>query len=98
LAHRTTKGDAAAMTDWEQEKRDAQLAFINPGDSLEEAHESVDRFYIQLLAKGYVEPFLGNDSPTQRAIDADLREQDIKEADVDRSVEQEQDLDIEPER
>jgi len=88
------------MASWEEEKRNAQMAFTGPESDREAAHASVDSFYRQILTKGYVTPALSNASLNQQILDGDFREPNVRESDLDRIYEQEQDQernwDIEP--
>jgi len=81
------------MPSWEEEKRNAQMAFTAPESDREAAHASVDSFYSQILTRGYITPALSNASLNQQILDGDFKEPNVRESDVDRMYEQEQDQD-----
>lgn len=88
------------MSKWDEDKKAAQTSFANPDMSREDAERSTDHFYQQLLHVGSIQPLIGHESLTQRIVDNQFPEVDIKEAGLDRSqeLEQEQEQDIEAER
>lgn len=54
------------MPTWEKTKRAGQTAFISQENSLQVAHASVDSFYRQILAQGYISPSMESSDLTQQ--------------------------------
>lgn len=85
---------AEAMPAWEQAKREAQTAFIQPEDNVRAAHESVSHFYQQILMWGAVYQITDH-TPQDRAIEGHFRELAHQ---LDAYMEQEKEQGIEPGR
>lgn len=91
---------------WEEEKRQAQMAFTSPQSDMEAAHQSVDNFYRQILTRGYIEPIAGDKSLNQQILEGDFREPYLmSDAEIERVAEHDlgiwetsRNMDIEPER
>ncbi|GHO54169.1 hypothetical protein KSB_26440 [Ktedonobacter robiniae] len=83
------------MSEWEEEKRRTQTAFITPDDNIEAVHESVDNFYRHILTRGYIEPGMGNIDLNQQILEGDFREPSIKGEDLNHFYDQELDVDHE---
>lgn len=92
------------MPTWEETKRAGQTAFINQESGLPAAHESVDRFYRQILTNGYISPSMERSDLTQQIAENlyEPTKEDWKEyeryLDQDQLPEQEPGIDMEPER
>lgn len=89
------------MPTWEEEKRASQTAFINQGDSIRAAHESVDRFYRQILSTGHVYPSVGTENLTRQIAEGQFPGPEHSQDDLLRSrqlSEPEPERGIEPER
>ena len=92
------------MPTWEEQKRAGQTAFINQDTSLQAAHESVDRFYRQILTEGYISSSMERSDLTQQIAEnvyeptkEDWREYE-QYVDQHQCPEQELGIDMEPER
>ncbi len=64
---------AEAMPAWEQTKKAAQTAFIQPEDNVQLAHESVSYFYQQILTRGAVYQITDN-TPKDSTIEGHFKE------------------------
>jgi hypothetical protein len=70
---------------WEETKRASQTAFINQESNIQAAHESVDRFYRQILSTGHVHPSIDTESLTRQIADNHFREPEHSQDDLFRS-------------
>ncbi len=82
------------MPTWEQTKRVAQTAFINPDDHVQAAYESVDNFYRQITARGAIYQITDR-TPTGGTIEGHFKELARQ---LDAYMEAEKEQAIEPER
>jgi hypothetical protein len=82
---------------WEQTKRAAQMSFVAPDNNLTAAHESVNRFYQQILTRGEVSQTIGKETTTDKIIDGNFRDL-AHQLDAYMDREKEQDMGIEPDR
>ena len=62
------------MASWEQTKRAAQMSFVTPDNGLTAAHESVNRFYEQILTRGEVYQAVGKETTTDKIIQGHFRD------------------------
>lgn len=85
---------AEAMPAWEQTKKAAQTAFIQPEDNIQPAHESVSHFYQQILTRGAIYQITDH-TPPPGTIEGHFKELAQQ---LDRYRGQEKEQAIEPER
>ncbi len=92
------------MPTWEETKREGQTAFLRQGDNIQAAHESVDRFYRQILTKGYIAPSMERSDLTHQIAESfyEPTREDWKEyeryLDQNQWPEQELGIDVDVER
>ena len=79
------------MPTWEETKRAGQTAFILQGQDFQRAPDSISDIYRQILTQGQIYPFREAESLTRQIAEGTL-EPEAQKPEMDRLIEQEQDI------